>query len=95
MDISGLFRNIVSITQFNKGQASPLFSRAQKGETLLVIKNNMPMAVILSPEEYELLRSVPKAYKRMIETSSSGSSEELETLINRLESYDKNGEFHV
>lgn len=53
------------------------------------------MAVILSPEEYELLRSVPKAYKRMIETSSSGSSEELETLINRLESYDKNGEFHV
>ena len=91
MDISGLFKNIVSITQFNKGQASPLFSRAQKGETLLVIKNNMPMAVILSPEEYELLRSVPKAYKRMIETSSSGSSEELETLINRLESYDKKG----
>lgn len=95
MDISGLFKNIVSITQFNKGQASPLFSRAQKGETLLVIKNNMPMAVILSPEEYELLRSLPKAYKRMIETSSSGSSEELEALMNRLESYDKNGEFHV
>ena len=95
MDISGFFRNIVSITQFNKGQASPLFSRAQKGETLLVIKNNMPMAVILSPEEYELLRALPKACKRMIETSSSGSPEEIEILISRLESYDKNGEFHV
>lgn len=95
MDISGLFKNLVSITQFNKGQASPLFSRAQRGETLLVIKNNTPVAVILSPEEYEILRTFPKMYNKMLETSYADCSEEINALMGKLNVYDKGGDLHV
>lgn len=60
LDISCLFGRIVSITQFNKGKASQLFLRASRGETLLVMKNNSPVAVVISPEEYEILRKIPR-----------------------------------
>ena len=55
MNIANILKQMVSITQFNKGKASQLFSRAQKGETLFVMKNNNPVAVIISPEQYEVL----------------------------------------
>jgi prevent-host-death family protein len=50
-----VLKQLVPITQFNKGKASQLFSRVQKGETLVVIKNNTPVAVVISPEEYEMI----------------------------------------
>ncbi len=50
-----MLKQLVPITQFNKGKASQLFSRVQKGETLVVIKNNTPVAVVISPEEYEMI----------------------------------------
>ena len=89
MDISGFSKNLVSITQFNKGQASPLFSRAKNGETLLVIKNNSPIAVVLSLEEYELLRAFPKEYQRMLQSTHMDSSEEMQILIDKLNAYDR------
>ena len=95
LDISGMINTLVSITQFNKGQASPLFSRAQKGETLLVIKNNAPIAVILSPEEYEILRALPKMCDKMIASSQEGCLTEISTLLDKLHQHDKNGERYV
>ncbi|MDR1727797.1 MAG: type II toxin-antitoxin system Phd/YefM family antitoxin [Acidobacteriota bacterium] len=44
--------SLVSITQFNKGQASKIFDRLRTERRLVVLKNNIPAAVILSPEEY-------------------------------------------
>ena len=95
LDISGMINTLVSITQFNKGQASPLFSRAQKGETLLVIKNNAPIAVILSPEEYEILRALPKACNKMLTSPHEECFEEISTLLDKLHRHDKNGDYHV
>lgn len=89
MDISGVSKNLVSITQFNRGKASPLFSRAKNGETLLVIKNNTPVAVVLSVEEYELLRAFPKEYNRMQQTERIDSSKEMQVLIDKLNAYDR------
>jgi hypothetical protein len=89
LDISGFSKKLVSITQFNKGQASPLFSRAKNGETLLVIKNNSPIAVVLSLEEYELLRAFPKEYQRMLQSTHMDSSEEMQILIDKLNAYDR------
>lgn len=50
-----VFERIIPITLFNKGKASQLFQRAQDGEDLIVVKNNKPVAVILSIEEYKFL----------------------------------------
>lgn len=92
MDISGLFEKIVPITQFNKGQASPLFSRAQKGETLLVVKNNSPVAVVLSLEEYKILRAFPKICNKLTEVAHDDCSKEMSNLLEQLKMFDENGD---
>lgn len=94
MDISRLISRMVSITQFNKGKASQLFNRANKGETLLVIKNNTPVAVILSPKEYEILREIPRACIKACEEGTYTKSRELVSLIDTLKTFD-GGDQHV
>ena len=64
MNISDVLDNLVPITQFNQGQASKYFARAKNGESFIVIKNNVPVSVIVSPEEYKLLRDVVSACQR-------------------------------
>lgn len=95
MDISRMIDHIVSITQFNKGKASQLFSRVNHGETLLVIKNNSPVAVILSPEEYELLRKVTRVCTRSYEAGNNLYSSDLIALLDDLKDLDENGEENV
>ena len=50
-----MLERLVPITQFNKGKASQLFSRVQTGEPLIVMKNNNPIAVVISPEDYSII----------------------------------------
>lgn len=66
MNITNILKLLIPITQFNKGKASQLFSRVQKGETLVVIKNNVPIAVVISPEEYQIIEEY-KAKRGKIE----------------------------
>ena len=65
MGITNMLKLLIPITQFNKGKASQLFSRVQKGETLVVLKNNTPVAVVISPEDYEIIEK----YKNKKEVS--------------------------
>lgn len=55
MEITMVLKQLVSITQFNKGKAAQLFSRVKKGEPLVVMKNNAPVAVVISPEDYKII----------------------------------------
>ena len=59
--------SLVSITQFNKGQASRIFDRLRSEKQLIVLKNNVPSAVILSPEEYIRLSELAEDYALMLE----------------------------
>ena len=92
MDISSLFQHIVSITLFNKGKASQLFSRVINGETLLVVKNNVPVSVIMSPEDNELLRAFPKVCKKYLNSNQILNPDEVQHLINKLDTLDKDGD---
>lgn len=89
MDISRFIKNIVSITLFNKGKASQMFSRVKEGETLVVVKNNSPVAIILSPDEYELLQKFPKVYMKEIKAGNTSNSSELDQLLATLTQFDK------
>ena len=42
----------VSITQFNRGHAGQIFEDVRKNGTKVVMKNNAPEVVLVSPEEY-------------------------------------------
>lgn len=50
-----LLNNLVPITMFNQGQASKIFSRLQDEKQIVVLKNNVPTAILLSPDEYDRL----------------------------------------
>lgn len=55
-----LLNNLVSVTMFNQGQASRIFNRLQDEKQIVVLKNNTPTAVLLSPDEYDRLLSLAK-----------------------------------
>lgn len=57
---AGLLQSLVPISQFNKGQAAKIFDRLHSERELIVLKNNQPLAIILSPEEYTRLTETEK-----------------------------------
>ena len=57
MTEKNLLNNLVSVTMFNQGQASKIFNRLQDEKQIVVLKNNVPTAGLLSPDEYDRLLS--------------------------------------
>ena len=51
-DLSNAITNTISITSFNRGQAGQIFDSVRRSGTKIVIKNNKPECVLISPEEY-------------------------------------------
>lgn len=64
-----VLNSLVPITQFNRGQASRIFNRLHDEDKLIVLKNNKPTAVILSPKEYERLSEIEKDYELLLEAT--------------------------
>lgn len=67
--MANMLECLVPITQFNKGQASRIFDRLRTEKQLVVLKNNAPSAVILSPEEYARLSEIEEDYALLLEAT--------------------------
>lgn len=64
-----LLQSLVPISHFNKGQASKIFDRLRSEKELIVLKNNQPSAIILSPEEYTRLTEIEEDYFLLLEAN--------------------------
>ena len=64
-----ILQSLVPISQFNKGQAAKIFDRLRSERELIVLKNNQPSAIILSPEEYKRLTEIEEDYFLMLEAN--------------------------
>lgn len=64
-----LLQSLVPISQFNKGQAAKIFDRLRSERELIVLKNNQPSAIILSPEEYTRLTEIEENYLLLLEAN--------------------------
>ena len=62
-----ILNSLILITQFNRGQASRIFDRLRSESRLIVLKNNQPAAVILSPAEYTRLSEDAENYLLLVE----------------------------
>ncbi len=49
---ASVLNNMVSQAEFNKGKAAEIFNEVQNSKRIVVLKNNKPSAIILSPDEY-------------------------------------------
>lgn len=86
--------SLVPITQFNRGQASRIFDRLHTESQLIVLKNNQPAAIILSPSEFQRLSEIEEDYTLLLEatrrlkedSSSTYSREEVMSELNISES---------
>lgn len=64
-----VLKSLVSVSYFNRGKASQIFDRLKTEKELIVLKNNKPSAVIISPEEYERLVSIEEDYELLLEAN--------------------------
>ena len=86
--------SLIPITQFNRGQASRIFDRLHTESQLIVLKNNQPAAIILSPSEFQRLSEIEEDYTLLLEAtrrlkedfSSTSSREEVMSELNISES---------
>ena len=86
--------SLIPITQFNRGQASRIFDRLHTESQLIVLKNNQPAAIILSPSEFQRLSEIEEDYTLLLEatrrlkedSSSTSSREEVMSELNISES---------
>ncbi len=76
---------LVPITQFNRGQASRIFDRLRSESELIVLKNNQPSAVILSPDEYTRLAEIEENYKLLLEATKRLAANEGKVALSEAE----------
>lgn len=81
-------RAIVPITRFNKGEASRIFDEVAASGTKLVMKNNRPACVLMSPDRYETLIEALTDYlereeadRRMTHYNSADSLSQEEMMV--------------
>lgn len=55
LSVMGVMKAIVPITRFNKGEANRIFDEVESEGTKIVMKNNRPACVLMSPGKYESL----------------------------------------
>lgn len=48
-----ILKSIVPISRFNKGEANKIFSEVKNDGVRIVVKNNVPECVLISPEDYQ------------------------------------------
>lgn len=85
-DSADILNDMVSQTDFSKGKTSDIFKKLQTSKRIVVLKNNKPSAILLSPDEYarlaedeENLRLLLLAEKRLEE--SNGKSISFEEIL--------------
>lgn len=62
MSVMGVMKTIVPITRFNKGEANRIFEEVESSGTKVVMKNNKPACVLMSPGKYESLMEMLSDY---------------------------------
>ena len=62
LSVMGMMKTIVPITRFNKGEANKIFDEVETSGTKIVMKNNKPACVLLSPAQFESLMEMLSDY---------------------------------
>ena len=62
MSVMSVMKSIVPITRFNKGEANRIFDEVEATGTKIVMKNNRPACILMSPSQYEALMEMLSDY---------------------------------
>ncbi len=62
-----VINNMVSFSQFNKGMAGKIFNEVKKTGLKIVVKNNAPECILMSPAYYMALIDMVDKAKHILE----------------------------
>ncbi|MFO7953020.1 MAG: type II toxin-antitoxin system Phd/YefM family antitoxin [Bacillota bacterium] len=63
-------KSMVPISRFNKGEAGKIFSEVNNEGIKVVLKNNAPTCVLLSPDVYEEMQEALENYRLLLEAET-------------------------
>ena len=67
ISISSVMNSLVPISRFNKGEANKIFEEVHETGFKIVLKNNSPACVLLTPETYDQMLEIIENYHLFIE----------------------------
>ena len=63
LSVSSMLDALIPISRFNKGEANKIFDEVKESGCKIVVKNNVPTCVLLTPEKYqEMLEMLEDQY---------------------------------
>jgi antitoxin StbD len=88
--VKDVMEAIVPITRFNRGEASKIFDEVNTRGAKVVLKNNMPVCVLVQPERYEEMVEALEDYalffeaERRMKEPDAGQTIPSETVMEHL-----------
>ncbi|NJJ37499.1 type II toxin-antitoxin system Phd/YefM family antitoxin [Clostridioides difficile] len=83
--MANMLNTIVPISRFNKGEANKIFDEVKQSGSKIVVKNNVPTCVLITPEKYEEMINVIEDYKLLLEAEKRMNNINEEGLISQSE----------
>jgi len=81
ISISNIMNSLVPISRFNKGEANKIFEELRETGFKIVLKNNSPSCILLTPEAYDQILETIENYRLFIEAEKRMASAKAEDFI--------------
>ncbi|BCV22177.1 type II toxin-antitoxin system Phd/YefM family antitoxin [Moorella sp. Hama-1] len=81
ISISGVVNSLVPISRFNRGEANKIFEEVRETGFKIVLKNNSPACVLLTPETYERMLETIENYRLLLEAEKRMENAKVEDFI--------------
>lgn len=65
--VRSVMNSLIPISRFNKGEANKIFDEVKESGFKIVLKNNTPTCVLLTPEVYEQMLETIEEYRLLVE----------------------------
>lgn len=86
ISVTGMMKSLIPISRFNKGEANKIFDEVETTGIKIVVKNNKPACILISPEQYEslmemlsdlILREEAKARMEQLDDTDNRTQEQM------------------
>jgi len=70
ISVGNVINSLVPISRFNKGEANKIFEEVRETGFKIVLKNNTPTCVLLTPETYAEMLETIEDYRLLLEAAN-------------------------
>jgi len=81
ISIIGVVNSLVPISRFNKGEANKIFEEVRETGFKIVLKNNSPACVLITPELYEEMLETIENCRLLVEAEKRMENAKAEDFI--------------